>query len=269
MMKTPMRLWTKVGLFYGLALLFSWGYWGVMIARGLHVAPGSNTSHLPGLMGPLFAAAIVIMVADGRAGLIAWLARFWRLPQRPWLTALVIAAPIGIVMAWFGWRALHGHPLPPIGAFAAYPGLPSSYSTLTGLLLVLVLNGYGEEAGWRAFLFEMLEAPLGRFRAVLVTIPLWLLWHLPLFFINLSMQTLIGPMLIGWTIGLAFGAFVLAHIYVFTGRSLLTVVVWHVVFNFCVATEATAGLAAAVVTSLIMVWGMAVAFAWGRQTAHS
>ena len=258
------RLWLKVGIFYLLALAISWSYWGMMIAQGLRVVPGSTASHLPGLMGPMLAAAVVIVAFDGRKALVDWLARFWRWPHRPALTGLLIAAPLAIATALLGWQALNGHPLPSVAALTAYPGLPAGTSTLAVLLIVLILNGFGEEAGWRGFLFEALAGPLGRFRAVLVTIPLWLFWHLPLFWINVSMQALLGPMLIGWMIGLALGAFVLAHVYVLTGRRLLAVVLWHVAYNFSVATAATSGLIAAVVTAAVMVWGLGVAIVWAR-----
>jgi len=44
------------------------------------------------------------------------------------------------------------------------------------LLLVLVLNGYGEEAGWRGFATRLLAPRLGRFRATLVVAALWMAW---------------------------------------------------------------------------------------------
>ena len=245
---------------------FAWSYWFWMLAEGRMVYPGSPNSHLPGLMGPMIAALVVTGLTEGRAGLADLGARMLRWPQRPGAFLLALLMPPVLAALVFAVQALRGVSLPPLPEFFAYPGLPAGYGPW-GLVAVLVLNGYGEEVGWRGWLFEVLEPPRGRFVAALIVAGVWMVWHLPLFWLNATMAALVGPMLLGWAFALAMGSFVLAHVYCFTGRSLGAVVLWHVVYNFCVATEATAGLVAAVVSSAVMLWGAVVAVGWARRGA--
>ena len=74
----------------------------------------------------------------------------------------------------------------------AYPDLPAALATPIGLFVVLILNGYGEEAGWRGYLLEVLLPSLGRFRATMLVAALWLLWHAPLFWVDATMSALVG-----------------------------------------------------------------------------
>lgn len=260
-----MPLPARAALFYLLSLGFSWSYWGWMLATGRHVAPGTPYSHLPGLMGPLLAAGIATAVTEGRPGLRRLLGDAIRVPKRPGVIVALILAPPALAALWIATAALLGQPLPPLADVLAYPGLPSGLSAPAMLLIVLVLNGYGEETGWRGYLFPLLLPRFGPFRATLAVAALWLLWHLPLFWLNASMTALLGPMVIGWAIGLALGAFVLSHLYLISGRSLPAVVLWHVAYNLSVATPATGGTPAAIVSTMVMLWGLGVAVHWARH----
>jgi uncharacterized protein len=254
----------RILLFCLIAFAISWAYWLWMLAEGRIVGPGSSASHLPGLMGPMIAALIVTALSEGRRGLADLASRMVRLPARPGWFLAALAMPPVVAAAVFAVQALRGVPPPPLSAFAAYPGLADG-SGVWGLIGVLVLNGYGEEVGWRGWLFEAFDPARNRFAAALLVAGVWMVWHLPTFWINLSVQALVGPMLVGWAIGLVLGSFVLAHVYSFTGRSLAAVVLWHVTYNFCVSTTATSGLVAAVVSTAVMVWGAMVAIGWARQ----
>lgn len=257
-----MKISHRIALFYGLALAFSWSFWLSQLALGLQVRPGSTTSHLPGLMGPMLAALVTVAVTDGRAGMRRLLDRCVRLPARPGLVALAIAAPVLVAALTFALLLALGDSLPSPAEFLAYPGLPTGLGGLSGLLLMLVLNGYGEEVGWRGYALETLLPAVGRFRATLLIAVMWMVWHLPLFWLNLTMAGLLGPILIGWVIALLLGAFAMSRLYLMSGRSLLAVSLWHVSYNLSVATPATEGVVAAVVSTLVMIWGAVVAGFW-------
>jgi len=94
---------------------------------------------------------------------------------------------------------------------------------------------------------------------------LWLIWHIPIFMLNQSMASLIGPMLLGWAFGLACGAFVLAHLYLLSGRSILVLALWHVTYNMSVATPPASGIPAAVISTAAMIWGLLIAWKWWRE----
>lgn len=264
-----MRTWFNqqpVIAYYVMTLAISWGYWFTLIARGERVEPGSQASHFPGLLGPLLAAFIVTAVINGRAGVMDLLCRMlrWRTAW-PWgiliaLSPLVIGVLVLLILSLFGT------PLPGLQDFALFPGIPAGIPLWLVILLVLVFNGYGEEVGWRGFLTEQLLKRHDRFHTALRVSGFWLVWHIPIFWINQSMAALVGPMLPGWILGLVCGTFFLTYLYLSTGRSIMNVALWHVAYNMMVAPVAGAGTPAAVVSTVIMVWGGVVAWAWWRDS---
>lgn len=245
-----------------LAYAFSWSYWGWMLATHRVAAPGSGASHLPGLLGPALAAFVTVALWDGRPGL-ARLARLCvSIPKAPgFATLAILAAPLAALVV-LGFTA---RPLPGLAAVTAYPGIAAGTPPLVALLAVLLVNGYGEEIGWRGELLPRLLRHMGRIPATLLMAVIWAGWHIPLFAVNASMTALLGPALIGWLIGLTLGAFVLAHLTLATGGSLLAVALWHTGYNFAVATSATEGLTAAVVSTLVMLWGGVILVLWLRH----
>ncbi len=264
-----MRTWIArrpVTAYYILAVTLTWGYWITLIAQGKHSGPGSSTSHLPGLLGPLISAFMITAIIDGGPGVADLLRRMvrWRWPT-PWVL-LVTLSPFAIAALTFAILVLLGTPLPPLQEFQLYPGLPASLPFWAVLVLVLIVNGYGEEVGWRGFMMERLVLRYDRFRAALIIAGLWIVWHIPVFWINVTMTALVGPMLLGWALGVACGAFVLAHVYLMSNRSILAVALWHALYNMVVAPPAGAGIPAAVVSTVVMVWGVVIAWKWWRES---
>ena len=257
--------------FVGCAMGLSWSYWGVLLALGLRVEAAGGVghpwvTHLPGLLGPALAAVITARRYGGPGAGAAFLRRVWTLWPRPawrgW--GLALSPLLGGAVLWGAW-GLAGQPLPMAPAFWHFPGLPASWGPCWVVLAVVVVNGLGEELGWRGYLTETLLQDCSRWFTTCCVAGAWMLWHLPLFWLNESMQALVGPMLMGWALGLACGAFVLAQLYLWTGRSVAVVALWHAAYNLVVATEAGRGTVAAVLSSGVMVWGCVTAFRWWRQ----
>ncbi len=250
--------------FYGVTLLLSWGYWLTLLTLGLRVELGSGVTHFPGFLGPMLAAITVTAVIGGRRGLREL---FWRMfylgPS--WRSKLILAlSPLALGAAAFAVMYILGKPIPSANSFARFPGLPEHWPLVGVLAVVIVVNGFGEETGWRGFLSERLLPKYGRSRAALWVGLLWSLWHLPLFWLIPSMTAMVGPILIGWLFALGCGAFVLAQVYLATGHSILCVALWHAAYNMMVATEIGTGLPAAIVGTGVMVWGAVVAVFWWR-----
>jgi membrane protease YdiL (CAAX protease family) len=262
-----LRAWIRkrpMAAYYMLAVGLSWSYWLALIVSHRHVGPGSRATHVPGLLAPMLAATAVTGAAFGLDGMRDLLRRAVMIPMRPAAGVLAAISPLLLGLIVFVALSLHGAPLPSLRAFADYPGLPIGQPLWLAFLAALVLNGYGEEVGWRGFATHHLAARLGRFRATLVVAGLWLFWHAPLFWLVTSMHALLGPALIGWAAGLAAGAFVLSALYL-ASRSILVVAVWHTLFNFVVATPPGTGTPAAVMSTVVIVWGMAIALLWWRS----
>jgi membrane protease YdiL (CAAX protease family) len=264
-----MRTWiTKRPIisYYALTIALTWGYWLTLIAQGKQVVPGSSTSHLPGLLGPLVAAFVITAITEGRSGIIDLSGRMvrWR---SAWPRGVLLAlSPLAIAGTIFAGLYLLGTPLPSLARFQSYPGLSIGLPFWVMLLLVLIVNGFGEEVGWRGFMTEKLLLRYNPFQTTVLVAGFWILWHVPVFWLNQSMAALIGPMLVGWALGLVCGAFVLAHLYLYSGRSILVIALWHANYNIVVAVPAAEGVPAAAVSTVVMVWGVVVAWIWWKDT---
>jgi uncharacterized protein len=231
--------------FYLLTLTLSWGYWFTLLAQGQRVKPGSAVTHFPGLLGPMLAAMVVTAVVGGRKALHELFGRMFRLGPHGAFKLMLALSPLALgAVAWVAILLLGKTP-PSAAALAHFPGLPEHWP-LAGVAAALILvNGVGEETGWRGFLTERLLPKNGHFRATLIVALLWSLWHLPLFWLNAGMAALVGPVLIGWLFALICGAFVLAQVYFAAGRSILCAALWHAAFNMVVSSEGDTALFAA------------------------
>jgi uncharacterized protein len=236
-----------------LAFLFSWAWWVPMALRGEVVTPGQGwPTHLPGLMGPAFAAVVVTLGWQGTSALrdLGRRAVRWRGVGRWWwsVPGILALGVVGVAAA-----AATGTPvdLGDLGDLAEYSGAPV-VPLLVLFGYVLVVNGYGEELGWRGLLADGLVDRVGEVRAALIVTVVWATWHLPMFWVVDSFRSM-GWATIGWVLGLLAGSVVLTRLYVGSGRSVLLVALWHTAFNFTTATTATQGLSAAITSTAVMV----------------
>lgn len=239
---------------YGaLAFALSWGWWLPMIAQGQVVRAGQGwPTHLVGLAGPAVAAVVMTAATGGRRALqdLGRRAVRWRVRPLWWL---VVAG--ALLLALLGYAApLWGGRAPSFRDLGTYSGAPTPDAVHFVLLLayVLVVNGFGEELGWRGFLAHHLLPRHGRLRSSTVVWVVWATWHLPLFFVVESFRQFGLFTAVGWLAGLWFGSYFLTWLYESAARSVLVVAAWHTAYNFSTATEAAAGAAAAVSSTLVM-----------------
>jgi membrane protease YdiL (CAAX protease family) len=165
-----------LGTFVVLAYVFSWSYW-------LPVAfAGGDLSHFPGLLGPMLAALTVTSLVEGGAGVRSLLSRMfrWRVPIGWYLVAMVpaVAGAVAVAVA-----ALVGTGWPALEDLSTMPGLPAA--GFVGLLVtVLVINGFGEEVGWRGFAWSPLRDRHSLAESAALLGVIWAGWHLPVFWIG-------------------------------------------------------------------------------------
>ncbi len=244
-----------LGTYVALAFAFSWLWWVPMAVRGQVVRTGQGwPTHLPGLLGPAFAAIVVVLGWRGTTGLreLGRRAVRWRGVGRWWwsVPGILALGAVGLAVA-----AVAGDPVD-LGGLAEYSGAPViSVVLLFGY--VLLVNGYGEELGWRGVLADGLVDRVGEVRAALLVTVAWGAWHLPLFWVVEAYRSM-GWATLGWTLGLLAGSVVLTRLYVGSGRSVLLVALWHTAFNFTTATTATQGLSAAITSTAVMVAAVVV-----------
>lgn len=245
-------------MFLTVAFGGAWALWVPLALAGDTVVAGQGwPSHLPGLTAPALGAIAALAVTGGWTGLAEFSRRLvtWRVPPLATviLAALTLAATLAILVGAAS------------GVQFAYSGAP-----LWGLgvvAYVLVVNGFGEEAGWRGYLGDRLLARHSPGITALIVWAVWGIWHLPLFFVVQNLHDLGPAGTLGWALGLLSGSIVLLWLYQFTNRSILYVALWHTAFNFATATTATAGVIAAVVSTLVMVSSipLVVRPAWWRR----
>jgi uncharacterized protein len=247
-----------IGSHLTLTLLLSWAYW-IPLARS-----GGEGSHVPGLLGPAIAAFVVSAIVDGPAGprdLGARMVR-WRIPRVWWLAALapLLTGALGVAIL-----AVADPDAVTLGSLSSFPGLPQ-VGWVGVFVLALVINGYGEEVGWRGFVWPRLRQDHSlAASAGLLALP-WAIWHVPTFWLETGMD--LHPAVIpGWLVGLAAGAVVLGWLYEHTG-SLLLVSLFHASLNMVSGTEIGV-LPGAITSALIIVAAVVLLRRDHREEAQS
>lgn len=172
----------RTGGFFLFAYAASWALWlplvwwtpSEAIRQSLLVA---------GTFGPSVAAVLVIVTRRGRTGLRSELAQQWkwRLPFILW--ALILFGPAVIVLTAVAIAQA-------LGAPAGQWNDPGQlFLILPVFVYVVILGGpLGEEFGWRGFALPRLEQRIHPTAAVVLLGLMWGLWHLPLFWIEGTVQ---------------------------------------------------------------------------------
>jgi hypothetical protein len=193
-----------------LACLFGWG---IYIAAAL--GAGSHPDNMP--LGPLLA-ALVVTACQGREELRAWGRRLRRWSAPPRWYAVAVLTPIAVDLGIVGVNHLFGAPLPTSSQWAGWTTIPGAF------VIMLLMVGIGEEAGWTAFAGPVLLRRHGLFGAWAVLAAVRILWHLPLM---LSGEM---PWLMGIVGNAAFQLVLLRLLQASDGRWSLAAV-WHATLN--------------------------------------
>ena len=196
--------------FVALACLFGWVIWIAIFLSG-----GSGGGNLP--IGPIVA-ALIVASCQGRDALRAWARRLrsWRAAPRWYLLALLgpIALHVLIVLVNGGL----GAPLPTSDQLADWWQVPGMF------VVLLVLVGIGEEAGWTAFLAPILLRRHGLLTAWAIASVIRIVWHIP---VMLSGDL---PLVLG-IVGNAAFSMVLMALLVVRGGNWCLAAVWHSMLN--------------------------------------
>ncbi|PSK95455.1 CAAX prenyl protease-like protein [Murinocardiopsis flavida] len=187
---TPARRPSGLVLFFAVTFGTSWASWLLAIwLGGPAMSAPVAIPYVFGAFGPMVG-ALAVRVRRGRRGepapdhvvrlrpkILLW---------APLLMALASASVVG--------GALIGHEL---GAPAVTTANAQELFRMAGgpvpfLISMLLIGPLSEEAGWRGTAYPRMRATAGRVRAGLVLGAVWGVWHLPLFFINGTVQADLG-----------------------------------------------------------------------------
>ena len=254
---------TRAAWFFAITFALSWIWaWPLALADATVTKGDGWPTHMPALLGPALAAILLTTFYKGRTGLRDLIARMvrWRFPGRWWavtlspLAFLAVALMIQAVVGGFaGWES-----------FSRYSGLPD-VGVLAVFGLALLLNGFGEETGWRGFAVPALAPRFGPLWTAVIITPFWALWHLPYFFLVEGYQSFDAFTLIGFIIGMLSGSIVLTWLYLGTGGSILAVAIWHTLFNMATATAAATGVIASSVSAMVIALALVITPRLRRQ----
>lgn len=243
-----------IGCFLVVTYAVTWSAWLSLAFAGRIVAAGFAPLYLVGLLGPATGAIVTTAILGEPGGLRRLLARFVRIRVglRWWLVAL--ALPLGVA-ALTGLGALtvatFGFGFDVTRDFGAFTGFPVTSPVVLWLML-LVINGLGEEAGWRGFLLPELQRRWSPVGASLIVGALWALWHLPALVIAQTYRAMPVAMIPIFLVGIVSGSVFLTWLYNRGRSSILLVAVWHATYNLLSGTHGARGALAAIETTVVM-----------------
>lgn len=160
---------------------------------------------------------------------------FWRrlvdvrLIKPPFFLFLLLLAPTFNLIGYAVSRMAGGPP------FVLKPASFGSFGAVIGFLVFMLLGGpLAEELGWRGFLLPRLLRRLNPFNATLLLGVIWIVWHLPLFWIEGTAQNAQGFFTLHglqWIVEVLALTVIVTWLFERTGWSTLGAVLIHYVDN--------------------------------------
>lgn len=246
--------------YLALAFGFSWTGWGA--ALWLLDGTGDSVLRVAGTFGPGVAAVVLVYRWGGRVAVLRSLRSLVRLRGHARTVAVAAAAPPLLS----GMGVLADLLLGGVGSM----DWPPWWALLVVVAYVAVLGGpLGEELGWRGYLLPTLESRVGTMWATIVIGLVWWLWHLPLFFLDGTIQSLVPPWIFFWQIMVTSIFYtILVHR---TPGSLVAALVFHTSFNSSVGIlllePSTAPELRPLILALVAATAVALfAIAWFRRS---
>lgn len=207
-------------LFFGLAFLLAVPFW-VFGDHKLPLAVNLPVSAI-GFVVPVLAAAIYAYHQSGRKGVNALLLRAIDLKQiknKVWLAVALGLMPVIFLLAYVLMRLLN-RPL---------PAVEITWALAPVYLVMYWIGAVGEELGWSATATDPLQERFGAFKGGLLLGLIWAAWHLPPFFhTDNSLQWIFWQ-----SVFTVLDRVVMVWLYNKSGRSVLAVILLHMVSNTC------------------------------------
>jgi uncharacterized protein len=231
---------------------------GLLGCRLPPVSVGGSPLYMLGLCGPLIAAVVTTAIQNGRTGLRDLVARMVRVRVGAmwWLAALglplAVAAATYVVLIGYSVFLLAPIEVPSWRSLGQFNGFPVSNALGMWAMLVIV-NGYGEETGWRGFLLPQLQRGHSPLVAGLLVGGFWAVWHVPALFVTESYRLMPLAMIPMLFLGVICGSLLLTWLYNRGRQSIALVAVWHGTYNLFSGTVGARGTFAAVESTAVMI----------------
>ncbi|WP_299762208.1 type II CAAX endopeptidase family protein [uncultured Pontibacter sp.] len=252
--------------FFALSFIFSWLVWGAMLALPL---PGDLMLPLLilGAFGPSFAAIYLVHRYGNAAAKHDFWSRVLSFKRIGWVWCLVILLIMpAIYLLGFYIYSFFGGVQPPVASL--FSGLDSASAILLFAFVIIMAGPVSEELGWRGYVLDPLQQKYGAIAGSFILGIAWILWHLPLFFIEGTSQHAkgFGYQFWSWSFQLIALSFIFTWVYNNTNRSILGAILLHLMANLAYPTnlEPTGELIFTIVRVLVV---LAIVLAWKRKGA--
>jgi membrane protease YdiL (CAAX protease family) len=228
----------------GLTYLVFWGPLAVFHIPGASAGEQGRVGlgALPFILGG-FIPSLVGIALTAKTGGRAGLRQLWRragalrFGWRWYVAILAIPSFAGGIRVFGQWATgAEVHAAEPLAAMVASPVLWVPF-----LIQILFLGPLSEEFGWRGYAQDRLLATFTPLSGSLLLGAVWAVWHLPLFFIPGTSQSVAGQPLLqfaAFATGVISETVVMTWLYNRTGRSLGAAVLLHAAINFTATVAA-------------------------------
>jgi membrane protease YdiL (CAAX protease family) len=214
-----------IASFIVFTLLYSWTLWLLMILSNEGLLPFKFPTNFLGSFGPAVGALIVTGIIQGKTGLknilkslINWKTSVWSYLFAIFFIIAVYITAAGIIYL-IDPTLLKLQKLPGVAEIIIY------------FFVIAIIGGpLGEEIGWRGFLQPEL---LKRFNPAITSLfiaLIWLLWHIPLFWLEGAVQE--GGSIIYFALSVFAMAFLFTLLYIKSNGSLLLAILFHTMINY-------------------------------------
>lgn len=222
----------RLSEFFLLSFIFSWLVWIAII-----LLEPSEDLLLPfillGAFGPSLIAILLMQVKGNKEEqrdfwdrTINYKRILWK-----WYLVILLVFPLILILG-YGFYSLIGGELPLLSDF--FGGI-TSIGDFFMLMVIMLLGGpLAEELGWRGYSMDLLQEKWGKVTASLILGIVWVVWHLPLFFIEGTSQHQkgFGIAFWSWTLQILLISLIFTWVYNHTNRSILGAVLLHLMANF-------------------------------------
>jgi membrane protease YdiL (CAAX protease family) len=217
----------RTWVFFLLTFGISWLLWlpSVLRSNGFENLPTIvGLLSMFAVFGPMIAAFILVGRESGRKGLAQLLRRAFEtgFRKRWWLPTLLLLPAVGILTA--GILALLDQEIPDWTA-------PTLLSALITVVIILFVGGGLEEFGWRGYALDRMQLGQKAVGASLLLGFFWGLWHLPLFFIDGTVQHDAGIPVWEFVLQTMVLSVLYTWLYNNTAGSLLVAILFHTIGN--------------------------------------
>jgi uncharacterized protein len=247
--------------FFVLACALSWLAWAPLTASALgwSDATPSPYLHLLGGLGPA-AAGLILAARGGRESFARLIRRMIAAP--PMWVVLAVVGPVAlylvaaVILMLLGYRV----DLSATGRSTEFPTLGVALYALANI----VFYGFGEELGWRGYALPRMQSRLTATRATMYLALGWAIWHLPLFAFSAGLSAMGPAEVLGWTVSILAGAFLMTLVFNASGGSVLVAALFHGTLDILM-TSPTGGPLQIAMGALLTVVGLTLPFRFGRR----